>query len=277
MRRLLPLLLALAACGETENPIAAVALPIVRTAAGDEMVLIPAGSFEMGSARGRDDEKPVHRVSVDAFLMDRTEVTQAMYDRLREPNPSRFKGPTHPVEMIPWTKAALYCNRRSQAEGLKPCYNEDTAECDFDADGYRLPTEAEWEYACRARTETPFHFGETLRTDVANFKPTQSAVLTMRETIPAGGFAAANAFGLCDMHGNVREFCDDIYHDSYEGAPANGGSWRTGGSFKRVVRGGSFQSPTFMCRSAAREDVIQDDRLDDCGFRVVMEPVASSP
>ena len=108
----------------------------------------------MGSSRGREEEKPVHKVHVDAFLMDRTEVTQEQYEKHKLPNPSRFKGPTLPVEMIPWTKAALFCNVRSKAEGLEPCYNEDTAECDFSKNGYRLPTEAEWEYACRAGTAT---------------------------------------------------------------------------------------------------------------------------
>ena len=114
------------------------------------MVVIPAGWFEMGSSRGDPDEAPVHRVWVDSFLMDTCEVTQDQYTALAVVNPSHFKGPDLPVEQIAWAKAALFCNQRSEAEGLRPCYDEETAACNFEADGYRLPTEAEWEYACRA-------------------------------------------------------------------------------------------------------------------------------
>jgi hypothetical protein len=113
----------------------------------------------MGSGRGREDERPIHTVRLAAFYMDRFEVTQAEYEKLGFPNPSRFKGPDLPVEMMTWTKAALFANARSRADGLEPCYNEDTAECNFEASGYRLPTEAEWEYACRAGTESDYGFG----------------------------------------------------------------------------------------------------------------------
>src|SRR6185295_7613325 len=143
-------LLALEACTPAEEPPAAgAALPVVKTDGGVEMV----------PERGRDVEQPVHKVHIDEFLMDRTEVTQEQYEKFKLPNPSRFKGPTLPVEMIPWTKAALFCNVRSKAEGLELCYNEDTAECDFSKNGYRLPTEAEWEYACRAGTKVDYSFG----------------------------------------------------------------------------------------------------------------------
>src|SRR5205823_10531068 len=117
-------------------------LPTITTKTGIEMVHIPAGSFEMGNRRGKEDEAHVHTVTVDAFLMDKYEVTQAAYERLGLPNHSHFKGPTLPMEQVTWVQAAVYCNARSKAEGLQPCYNEDTAECNFDADGYRLPTEA---------------------------------------------------------------------------------------------------------------------------------------
>src|SRR6185295_1515639 len=155
---------ALAACAPGEEPpISAAALPVVKTDGGAEMILIPEGDFEMGSPRGREVEQPVHKIHVDAFLIDRTEVTQEQYEKFKLPNPSRFKGPTLPVEMIPWTKAALFCNVRSKAERLEPCYNEDTAECDFSKNGYRLPTEAEWEYACRAGTKSDYSFGDGRR------------------------------------------------------------------------------------------------------------------
>ena len=131
----------------------------VQTQTGAEMVLIPAGSFLMGSADGEPDEAPPHEVTLDAFLMDRTEVTQEQYGKLVLGNPSHFKGDDRPVEQISWADAALYCNLRSQAEGLEPCYDEETAKCNFQANGYRLPTEAEWEYACRAGTGDAYAFG----------------------------------------------------------------------------------------------------------------------
>ena len=143
------------------------ALPTITTKSGGEMVLIPAGSFEMGSRHGREEEKPVHKVWIDSFLMDRHEVTQAEYEKLGKieafPNPSHFQGADLPVEQVTWPQAARYCNARSRFEGLKPCYNEDTGECDFEANGYRLPTEAEWEYACRAGTDSDYSFGSEPR------------------------------------------------------------------------------------------------------------------
>jgi acetoin utilization deacetylase AcuC-like enzyme/formylglycine-generating enzyme required for sulfatase activity len=238
--RLLPFaLLGLAACGEEPDPPAApVQFPIVKTAAGDEMVLIPGGSFEMGSARGRADEGPVHRVTVDAFLMDRSEVTQAMYDRIREPNPSRFKSPSNPVEMIPWTKAAVYCNLRSKAEGLKPCYNEDTAECDFEVDGYRLPTEAEWEYACRAGTTTDYSFGNDPK------KLSQygwSSENAGKKTHPVAQ-KKPNPWGLYDLHGNVGEWCNDVFaKDAYAKSAEKNPRGPSDGE-RYVVRGGGWSS-----------------------------------
>ena len=139
-------------------------LPVIKDKkSGIDMVLIPAGSFEMGSTTGREDEKPVHTVWIDSFLMDRTEVTQAEFEKIgqeRMPlaNPSHFKGADLPVEQVKMDQAAMFCNARSVLEGLKPCYN-DNAECDFSKNGYRLPTEAEWEYACRAGTDTDYSFG----------------------------------------------------------------------------------------------------------------------
>src|ERR1700730_8427688 len=118
---------------------------LVKTTGGQEMVLVPGGEFQMGSSHGKHDEGPVHRVRVDPFLIDRQLVTQEQYDKLDLPNPSHFKGPDRPVEWISGTQAAAYCNARSRAEKLQPCYDEDTGTCNFKATGYRLPTEAEWE------------------------------------------------------------------------------------------------------------------------------------
>jgi acetoin utilization deacetylase AcuC-like enzyme/formylglycine-generating enzyme required for sulfatase activity len=258
MRRLTLLcaVLSLWACAPPEEPPpAGTPLPVVKTDGGVEMVRIPEGDFEMGSARGRDVEQPVHKVHIDEFLMDRTEVTQEQYEKYRLPNPSRFKGPNLPVEMIPWTKAALFCNIRSKAEGLDPCYNEDTAECDFSKNGYRLPTEAEWEYACRAGTTTDYPFGSDLRRagEYAWFADNSD-----RKTHPVAR-KKPNPWGLYDMVGNVAEWCNDVFGKDYykTSAPANprgpaegemyvlrGGSWKGGaellGSFHRVAENPGF-------------------------------------
>ena len=131
----------------------------ITTPAGLTMVLIPAGAFEMGDNSGDSDEKPAHKVEVGSFYMDTHEVTQKAYEALVQQNPSKSKGLDKPVEQVDWYHAVLFCNLRSLKEGLKPCYDTKTLACDFAANGYRLPTEAEWEYACRAGTREKFSFG----------------------------------------------------------------------------------------------------------------------
>jgi len=133
--------------------------PLVKTKTGIEMVAIAGGWFEMGSEKGGSDEKPVHKVWVSTFRMDVYEVTQDQFRKYQLPDPSHFKSPDNPLEQINWTDATLYCNERSLAEGLEPCYDEETWDCNFAANGYRLPTEAEWEYVCRAGTSTEYSFG----------------------------------------------------------------------------------------------------------------------
>jgi formylglycine-generating enzyme required for sulfatase activity len=136
---------------------------IITTKTGIEMVAIPAGEFVMGSDRGERDEKPPRRVRIAALYMDRTEVTQKAYEALTGTKPAKFKDPNRPVERLSWLAAAKYCNLRSLREGLTPCYGPQFKTCNFDADGYRLPTEAEWEYACRAGTATRYSFGDDAR------------------------------------------------------------------------------------------------------------------
>jgi len=131
-----------------------------KSPSGVEMALLPGGWFVMGDKQGEADEKPPHKVWVDSFSIDKYKVTQAEYERVLGENPSRWKTPKNPVDGVRWSDAVRYCNARSEREGLQPCYNLTTWDCDFDANGYRLPTEAEWEYACRAGTTTRYFFGD---------------------------------------------------------------------------------------------------------------------
>jgi formylglycine-generating enzyme required for sulfatase activity len=234
------------------------------------MVLIPAGTFQMGSRNGQDDEQPVHVVSVDAFWMDRTEITQAQYGKYVLGNPSHFKGPNRPIEMIRWADAALYCNKRSLAEGLEPCYNEETAECIFSADGYRLPTEAEWEYACRAGSTADYAFGDDVRALKQHAWFADNAAKT---THPVAQLKP-NAWGLFDLHGNVAEWCNDIYDKAYY--KTSGAKNPTGpvDGNKYVLRGGAWNATSKACRSAYRvgEDPGFQDACfarDAIGFRCV--------
>jgi formylglycine-generating enzyme required for sulfatase activity len=227
-------------------------LPIITTKSGVEMVLIPAGSFEMGSRRGREEERPVHRVSISSFLMDRFEVTQGLYEKLGKieafANPSHFKGPKLPVEQVTWPQAARFCNARSRFEGLQPCYNEDTAECDFKANGYRLPTEAEWEYACRAGTDADYSFGSEPRKlgDFAWFVDNAS-----KKTHPIGQ-KRPNRWGLFDMHGNVAEWCQDAYDKGYYSRSPKQDPHGPADGKEYVLRGGSWKSPASALQSASR-------------------------
>jgi formylglycine-generating enzyme required for sulfatase activity len=265
------LLLTAAACQQTNSPGADADQPqTITTKGGIEMVLIPAGIFEMGSKRGKEDAATVHKLSVDAFLMDKYEVTQAEYEKQGLPNPSHFKGPDLPVEQITWPQAAYYCNQRSQAEGLTPCYNEQTSACDFNADGYRLPTEAEWEYACRAGSTTDYSFGNDAGrlADFAWFADNSA-----KKTHPVGK-KKPNRWGLFDMHGNVAEWCNDVYDAAYYTAtpPANPHGPADGKQY--VLRGGSWNSPPEILRSFHRVGEVagfSDACLarDAIGFRCV--------
>ena len=243
---------------------------VIRTTTGFEMVLIPAGSFEMGSDHGRADEAPVHTVSVDAFYMDRFEVTQQQYGQLVLGNPSHFKGPKHPMEQVSWAAATLFCNARSRAEGLEPCYDEDTVECDFEAEGYRLPTEAEWEYACRAGAAADYSFGD----DAAELGECAWYADNSLDTTHPVGEKKPNPWGLYDMHGNVAEWCNDLYDPRYyEESPEKSPSGPADGD-EYILRGGAWNSSPDECRSAYRlgdDPGFQDPcfRGDHIGFRCV--------
>jgi formylglycine-generating enzyme required for sulfatase activity len=237
-----------------------------------EMVQIPGGSFVMGAPKSEesssDRERPQHQVSVPSFFMGKYPVTQAQWKavaamsqvkRKLKLDPSRFKGGDRPIERITWLDAVEFCDRLSQHTG-KP---------------YRLPSEAEWEYACRARTTTPFHFGETITPDLANYDGNYTygdgpKGVYRGETTPVGSFGVANAFGLYDMHGNVREWCQDHWHDNYEGAPTDGSAWLSENkNANRILRGGSWDALPWDCRSAYRFYLPPVSHYFHIGFRVV--------
>ena len=267
-------------CQKAGSPGVPAALPAVKTQSGGEMVAIPAGFFEMGSRYGRDDEKPVHKVWIESFLMDRNEVTQAVYEQIGKsealPNPSHFQGADLPVDQVTWPQAARFCNARSRFEGLQPCYNEDTGECDFMASGYRLPTEAEWEYACRAGTNSEYSFGDETRQlgDFAWFADNSA-----KKTHPAGR-KKPNPWGLFDLHGNVAEWCQDRYSPGfYKTSPEKAPHGPDEGD-EFVLRGGSWKSAADTLRSAYRlgeNPGFSDACLarDAIGFRCVRKATAS--
>jgi formylglycine-generating enzyme required for sulfatase activity len=249
---------------------------------GIQMMLIPEGSFKMGSPEDEQErsasEEPVHLVKVPNFFMGKYPVTQAQWkivaslpqvNRELKPAPSGFKGDNRPVESVSWYDAMEFCQRLAQ-------YTHRT---------YRLPTEAEWEYACRAGTITPFHFGETITTDLANYYGTDDKHGKWSgsygrgpkgeyrgETTQVDHFGIANAFGLCDMHGNVWEWCLDHRHDDYEGAADDGNAWLTDDEeARRVLRGGSWLNLPRTCRCASRSYNNPDYVNSSVGFRVVCE------
>jgi len=241
--------------------------PVITTDSGIEMVSVPGGWLEMGNESGELDERPVHRAWISPFLLDRYEVTQESYGRFPMPDPSHFKSPQNPCDQINWRDAAEHCNRRSQAEGLTPCYDEETWRCDFQANGYRLPTEAEWEYACRATTKTTYCFGdgENLLESHAWFKTNAGD-----RTHPVGQ-KKTNPWGFHDMHGNVAEWCNDFFQEDYYASSPDRDPEGPSQGKERVVRGGSWASTPNACRSSYRSGAssIDDTCLadDTIGFR----------
>jgi formylglycine-generating enzyme required for sulfatase activity len=230
-----------------------------------DMLLIPSGSFQMGSARndGSFDEHPQHFVNIKSFMMSKFLITQGQWNAvLGKLPPCRFKGDNLPVERVSWEEAQRFCQRLSKKTGRE----------------YRLPSETQWEYACRAGTNTPFSFGETITVSVANFNGEH----TFREeprgfychSTNAGGKFPPNAFGLYDMHGNLWEWCADNWLDDYSFSPRDGSSYQNKDSHYRVARGGSWHEPPALCRSASRLQVLQTDADEFMGFRVICEAIS---
>jgi formylglycine-generating enzyme required for sulfatase activity len=258
-----------------------------------EMVLIPGGSFIMGSPEtevgrnwyqvwdqsldGCNIEGPQHEVKVSDFWISKYPVTQSQWlavadlpqiDISLNPNPAHFKGDDHPVEQVSWYDAMEFCRRLSRHTQQL----------------YRLPTEAEWEYSCRAGTVTPFNVGPTITADLANYAPIEGEHdgfqwsgtylnepkgLYRQQTTEVGIFPA-NAFGLYDMHGNVWEWCWDDWHPTYEGSPTDGSAWLSPDVDKKILRGGSWFFFPDLCRSAFRNRRTPDTRLNRTGFRLVL-------
>ncbi len=249
-----------------------------------EMVYIPGNSFLMGSPQTeRGDltrsEKPQHQVKLKEFLIGKYPVTQAQWQAISKlpkinlempPAPSHFRDdnfPNLPVERVSWYEAVEFCQRLSQLTGKD----------------YRLPSESQWEYACRAETTTPFNCGETLTSEWANYfasyepyaeeLPSQYRI----RTLPVGSFAP-NAFGLYDTHGNIGEWCADLWHKNYKGEPpVDGSAWldidtrlSRFSQSARLVRGGSWGDEARHCRSANRTFCSPDKRYSVLGFRVMM-------
>jgi formylglycine-generating enzyme required for sulfatase activity len=226
-----------------------------------DMVEIPGGRFTMGSpaseTESSNDERPQHQVTIQSFYMGKFEVTQAQYGAIMRTNTSGFKGANRPVENVSWNDAVEFCKRLSKKTGRT----------------YRLPSEAEWEYACRAGTTTPFYFGETITADLVNcngnFTYGSAPKGKYRQQTADVGSLPPNAWGLYDMHGNVWEWCADSWHSSYRGAPTDGSAWIDNDNRYRVLRGGSWDSNPSFCRSAVRYDISRDVFSYVIGFRVV--------
>ncbi|MBO3459577.1 SUMF1/EgtB/PvdO family nonheme iron enzyme [Aetokthonos hydrillicola CCALA 1050] len=239
---------------------------------GLEMVYIPGGTFMMGSPEDEkesfDSERPQHTVTIQPFYMGKYQITQAQWravanmpkiQRDLNPDPSYFKGENRPVEQVSWDDAVEFCQRLSVFTGRE----------------YTLPSEAQWEYAARAGTTTPFHYGETITSQLANYYASDTYVEEpagefRQQTSPVGSFPP-NSFGLYDMHGNVDEWCADPWHSNYEGAPNDGRVWvdNTTDNNLYVMRGGAWYDYPWYCRSASRNSYARrDDIGNGVGFRV---------
>jgi len=225
-----------------------------------ELIAIPSGLFRMGTPgkQGYDDERPLHQVTVAPFLLGKYLITQAQWRAIMGAPHCRFTGDQLPVDRVSWHDAVHFCERLSKRTKRT----------------YRLPSEAQWEYACRAGTSTPFHCGETLTTEVANYNGEfvyrGEPKGVYRHTTTAVDQLPPNAFGLHDMHGNLWEWCADAWHNSYDGAPADDRVWQsTGSELYHVARGGCWHDIPDVCRSAARLKVDACDAEEILGLRVV--------
>ncbi|MDF5706428.1 MAG: formylglycine-generating enzyme family protein [Nostoc sp. S4] len=237
-----------------------------------EMVYIPGGEFWMGSPESEgkqySNERPQHKVTLKPFLIGKYPITQAQWREVAtlpevrqslKLRPSRNGGKSHPITQISWFEAVEFCDRLSQKTGKH----------------YHLPSEAEWEYACRAGTRTPFHFGETITSDLVNYDGRYSYAserkgIYRETTTPVGSFQVANFFGLFDVHGNVWEWCLDHWHENYNNALNNRDTWQDcSNNQTRVMRGGSWRNDPHLCRSSSRLQKNASEMSNHIGFRII--------
>ncbi len=241
----------------------------VTTESGVKMVLLPGATFLMGDDDGEVDET-AHEVTVGPFAIDKFEVTQEEYERVMGDNPSKVKGRKNPVEQVRWSDAVRYCNERSRLEGLEPAYDLNAWTCRFEADGYRLPTEAEWEYAARAGTTTAYSFGDS----DGKLEQHSWFKANARGKPKPVGQRRPNDWGLYDMHGNVWEWCNDFYKVDYYLESTKEDPKGPESGKNKVLRGGCWNSNPDACRSAYRynENPAYTDACfgyDIYGFRCV--------
>jgi formylglycine-generating enzyme required for sulfatase activity len=227
-----------------------------------DMIVVPRGFFQMGSphSSSNSDEKPQHLVSIRPFMMGKYLVTQGQWKAImKKLPPCRFKGDQLPVDRVSWKDAQSFCIRLSEKAGRE----------------YRLPSETQWEYACRAGTTTPFCYGETLTIAVANFNGEhlfrEEPRGMYRHVTTEGGTYPPNAFGLYDMHGNLWEWCADNWLEDYSSSPRDDSAFQKKDDPYRVARGGSWHEPPALCRSAARLRVLPSEADEVMGFRVVCD------
>ncbi|MGN0502957.1 MAG: formylglycine-generating enzyme family protein, partial [Ruminococcus sp.] len=295
------LVLLLPACGQSENtgetektPTENYTFKVSDVKVPNEFVLIKGGTFQMGSPATeawRSDDETQHTVTVSDFYMSKYELTQKEYEEIIGKNPSNFSGENLPVENVSWLDAVTYCNARSEQEKLTPVYTIDGQNVSWDrsADGYRLPTEAEWEYACRAGTTTPFYMEKSPSAEEANYyghypyeiednyfsqdnlevKPGE-----YRQTTVSVGSFSANSYGLYDMHGNVGEWVWDYYgeyptEDQTDPVGPNSGTLR-------VYRGGGWNDFAKNMRCAYRATLEQNKGSFNIGIRLVRNAVSGT-
>jgi formylglycine-generating enzyme required for sulfatase activity len=230
------------------------------TQVGLDLILIPGGKFMMGDDQHHQDEQPIHQVELAPFLMGKYPITQAQYQAIMGEAIGHGLGADYPIEQINWHDALAFCTKLSQQTGKQ----------------YTLPTEAQWEYACRANTTTVFHFGATITPNLVNYNgeyPYNGAAPgeNRAQATPVGTFPP-NGFGLYDLHGNVWEWCLDEYQPNYQTAPVDGSAVgdRNSPTAKRVMRGGAWDYVAKGCRSAVRCSLDATLRMPGCGFRVVL-------
>ena len=230
-------------------------LPESADAIGMKFTLIPAGTFTMGDANGGEDETPHEVTLTTPFKIGVHEITQAQYELIMGVNPSQFKGTDNPVDTVNWDDSVEFCRRLSELPAENAAGNV-----------YRLPTEAEWEYACRAGTTTKWSFGDD-GSDIGDYA--WYKYNADMKTHPVGS-KQANAFGLFDMHGNVWEWCQDWYGDFPRGSVTDPKG--AGRGSERVIRGGRYGSSAKSCRSGNRNSREPTRRIKITGFRVCLSP-----